>query len=419
MAYQSPKGMHDIVPEDQPTWEKIRQTARDIAESFNFSRIDTPIMEMSDIFERSLGEATDIIEKQMFFVKTKGGDKMVLRPEGTAPVMRAYYEHNLSKLGHPAKIYYFGPMFRYEQPQAGRFRQFHQAGFEILGGESDPVYDAEIMLAAFRFLEDAKVKNLTIRINSIGCLKCRSGYVKKLEAYYRKFQKKVCKDCQHRLDTNPLRLLDCKNEICQPIKAEAPIMLDHLCDSCKTHFKKVLEYLDELGLPYMMDSYLVRGLDYYNRTVFEIFSEGFNFAVAGGGRYDYLAEMLKIGKLSAIGASVGIERVVEILKATGKAALPKNPARVFLIHMGDEAKKKGLSLVEEFRSAHVKVSESFGKDSLKSQLRVADKEKADIALILGQKEVFEESIIIRDMKNSAQETVPLKKVVEEVKKRLK
>ncbi len=418
-VFQSLKGMHDILPEDQPIWEKIRQVTKDTADSFNFVRIDTPIMESAEIFERGLGQSTEVVEKQMFFVKTKGDDKMVLRPEGTTPVVRAYYEHNLSRLGQPAKIYYFGPMFRYEQPQAGRFRQFYQAGFEILGGEADSVYDAEVILTTFRFLEELKLKNLTVKINSIGCHKCRPAYVRKLESYYRKNQKKICKDCQHRLDTNPLRVLDCKNEICQPIKAEAPVILDYLDETCKNHFKKVLEYLDELKLPYMIDSYLVRGLDYYNRTVFEIFSEGFNFAIAGGGRYDYLAELLKVGKLSAMGSSIGIERVVEILKATGKTFPVKNASRVFLIHMGEEAKKKGLALVEEFRNAHVKINESFGRESLKSQLRVADREKAELALILGQKEVFEESIIIRDMRNSAQETVPLKKVVEEVKKRLK
>lgn len=419
LVFQSPKGMHDILPEDQAMWEKVRQVTRDISESFNFSRIDTPMMETSEIFERGLGEATDIVEKQMFFVKTKGGDKMVLRPEGTTPVMRAYFEHNLSKLGHPAKLYYFGPMFRYEQPQAGRFRQFHQAGFEILGGEGDPVYDAEVILATYRFLEELKIKNLTIKINSIGCHKCRPPYVRKLEGYYRKNQKNICKDCQNRLDSNPLRVLDCKNEICQLIKAEAPVILDYLCENCKTHCKKVLEYFDELKLPYIMEPHLVRGLDYYNRTVFEIFAEGFNFAIAGGGRYDYLAEILKLGKLAAMGSAIGVERVVEVLKAAGKTFAPRNYPRVFLIHIGEEAKKKGLALVEEFRKSNVRVSESFGRDSLKSQLRVADKEKADFALILGQKEVFEESIIIRDMKNSAQETVPLKKIVEEVKKRLR
>lgn len=419
LVFQSPKGMHDIIPSDQPTWEKLRETATDVATSLNFLRIDTPILESAEIFERSVGQETDIVQKQMFFIKTKGGDRLVLRPEGTAPVVRAYFEHSLSKLGHPVKLYYFGPMFRYEQPQAGRFRQFYQYGFEILGGDSDPIYDAESISAPYRFLQEAKIKNLEIHINSIGCLKCRSAYIRKLEGYYRKNQKKLCKNCQARIGVNTLRLLDCKEEGCQELKNEAPVILNFLCESCRDHFKKVLEYLDELKLPYIVDSYLVRGLDYYNRTVFEIFVEGFNFAVAAGGRYDFLAEMLKLGKLSAVGSTVGIDRVVEILKASGKAAVPKNQPRVFLIHIGDEAKKRALSLVEELREANIKVSESLGRESLKSQLRIADKEKSDLALILGQKEVFEESIIIRDMKNSVQENVPLKKLVEEVKKRLK
>ncbi|MBI5401208.1 histidine--tRNA ligase [Candidatus Wolfebacteria bacterium] len=417
-VFHSPKGMHDILPGDQPFWEKIRQLTKDIAESFNFLRIDTPMMEMAEIFERGIGEETEIVGKQMFFVKTKG-ERMVLRPEETAPVMRAYFEHGLSRLGHPAKLYYFAPMFRYEQPQAGRFRQFYQAGFEIIGGESDPIYDAETILVAHRFLQDAKIKNATIHINSIGCHKCRPAYVRKLESYFRKNQKKICKNCQGRLNVNPLRLLDCKDEDCQAIRSGAPVILDYLCENCKTHLKKVLEYLDELKLPYLIDSYLVRGLDYYNRTVFEIYAEGFNFALAGGGRYDYLAEMLKIGKATAMGASIGIERVIEVLKASGKTMPMKNPPRVFLIHIGEAAKKKSLVMIEEFRKNNIRVSESFGRESLKSQLRMADKEKTELALILGQKEVFEESIIIRDMKNSTQETVSLKKVMEEVKKRLK
>ncbi len=419
LSYQSPKGMHDILPEDQPLWEKLRQTAKSTADFYNFSRIDTPIVEVAELFERSAGVSSDIVEKQMYFVKTKGGDRLVLRPEGTAPVVRAYFEHGLSRMGQPVKLYYTGPIFRYEQPQSGRYRQHYQVGFEILGGENDPIYDAQAILAPYKFLEDVKIKNVMVHINSIGCPKCRPNYQKKLEAYYKKYQKKICKDCQRRLATNSMRLLDCKEEKCQPVKAEAPVILDYLCESCKNHFKRVLEFLDELKLPYMIDPYLVRGLDYYNRTVFEMFSEGFNFAIASGGRYDYLAEMLRLGRLSAVGGSLGLERIVEVLKESGKsAALQKYQPKIFFIHIGDEAKKRGLVMLEEFKKSGIKVSESFGKESLKSQLRLADKDKAQLALILGQKEVFEGSIIIRDMVNGAQETVPLEKVVEEVKRKL-
>ncbi len=318
MSYQSVKGMHDTLPEDQPMWDKIRSTTKHVGDFYNFMRIDTPMLEHADLFERGLGTGTDIVEKEMFVVKTKGGDKLVLRPEFTAAVMRAYYQHGLSKYGQPVKLCYEGPVFRYEQPQAGRYRQFHQAGFEILGGECDPLYDVQIILASYRYLEELKIKNATVHINSIGDHKCRPAYVKKLQQYYKKNENRICKDCKHRMTANPLRVLDCKDEKCQPVKAEAPMILDYLCGDCKTHFKKTLEYLDEVKIPYNVDPYLVRGLDYYSRTVFEVFVEGFGFAVAGGGRYDYLSETLKLGKLTAVGSAIGIERVIEILKATGK-----------------------------------------------------------------------------------------------------
>lgn len=419
MAYQSVKGMHDILPEEQPLWDKVRSATKHVGEFYNFQRIDTPILESADIFERGLGTGTDIVEREMFVVKTKGGDKLVLRPETTAATMRAYYQHGLSQFGQPMKLYCEGPVFRYEQPQAGRYRQFNQIGFEILGAESDPVYDAQAILVAYRAIEELKIKNVTVHINSIGCHKCRGAYIKKLESHYKKNGQKICKDCKNRLGSNPLRVLDCKEEKCQLVKAEAPVILDFLDAECKAHFMKVLEYLDEVKIPYYIDSYLVRGLDYYSKTVFEFFVEGMDIAIGGGGRYDYLSEALKLGKLSAVGSAIGVERVIEAMKASGKTVAAKGAAKVFLTHMGDEAKKRGLSLIEEFRKGGLRVGESFGKDSLKSQMRVADKEQVQLTLILGQKEVFEESIIIRDMETGAQESVPLEKVVEEVKKRLK
>ena len=418
-AYQSVKGMHDILPDDQPLWDKVRTATKHVGEFYNFLRIDTPILESAELFEKGLGARTDIVEKEMFVVKTKGGDKLVMRPEFTSAVMRAYFQHGLGQFGQPVKLYYEGPVFRHEQPQAGRFRQFYQAGFEILGAESDPIYDAQTILGVYRILEELKVKNVTVHINSIGCHKCRTAYIKKLEAYYKKNAQKICKNCKARLTHNPLRVLDCKDEKCQLIKADAPIILDFLDTECKAHFTKVLEYLDEVKIPYLIDSHLVRGLDYYNRTVFELFTEGIAYAIGGGGRYDYLSETLKLGKLSAVGSAIGMERVIEALKASGKGVAAKASAKVFLVHMGDEAKKRGLALIEEFRKAGLRVNESFGKDSLKSQLRVADKDRAHFAMILGQKEVFEGSIIIRDMQTGTQESVPLERAVEEIKKRLK
>ncbi len=420
LLIQSPKGMHDILPGEQPWWEKVRRTSQETANFYNFLRIDTPILEPTEIFERGTGVTTDIVEKEMFTLRTKGGDRLALRPENTPGIVRAYFEHGLSRTSQPLKVYYFGPFFRYQQPQFGRFRQFHQIGFEILGGEDDPIYDAQIILASFRLIEDLKIKKPSIQINSLGCKNCRTLYRKKLTDYYRKLSNKLCKDCRRRLTLNPLRLLDCKNENCQKLKASAPIMLDYLCSSCRSHFRGVLEYLDEVGLPYTLNTHLVRGLDYYNRTVFELFSEGFNIALGGGGRYDYLGELLGARKsvLPAVGCALGAEVIIEIMKAQEIAGLPKSRAKVFFVQMGKPAKKRGLSLIEEFRRSGIKVSESLGKESLKSQFKVADKEEAEIALILGQKEVFEDSIIIRDMKSGVQETVPLTKVVDEVKRRI-
>lgn len=449
---QSPKGMHDILPESQPFWEKVRISANKIADFYNFLRIDTPLLESADIFEKT-GEGTDIIEKEMYFLKTKGGDRLVLRPEGTAPVVRAYIQHGLSKMPQPLRLFYIGPMFRHEQPQSGRFRQHHQVGFEILGGDNDPIYDIFTILAPFRLLEELKIKNLIIHINSIGCKQCRSVYSKKLQEYYKGKQDKICKDCKKRLVSRPLRLLDCKNEKCIEIKIGAPVIIDKFCTNCKNHFKSILEYLDELSLPYSVNPYLVRGLDYYNGMVFEIFSETekekiadplrqsssdmsnenndgknqnkeskektLNFALASGGRYDGLAEMLGGPKISAIGGSVGVERAIEAMKFYGVSGVLKNEVKVFLIHIGEEAKKKNVFISEELRKVGIKTVEYFGKDSLKSQLRAANKGNAFLTLIIGQKEVFEESVIIRNMKTGVQEAVPLEKVGEEVKKRIK
>ena len=419
--FQSPKGMRDILPEDQFIWEKIRDEAVKIAGEYGYLRIDTPILESADIFERT-GEGTDIVEKQMYFIKDKKDGSLVLRPEGTAPIMRAYIQNGLNKIAQPLKLFYIGPMFRHESPQAGRYRQFYQAGFEILGADGDPIYDAQIILASLRLLEELKIKNLVIQINSIGCKHCRLAYQRKLQQYYKNHQNKICKDCRERLQPRPLRLLDCKDEKCAPIKAKAPIILDQLCGQCKKHFKNVLEYLDELSLSYNLNPHLVRGLDYYNRTVFEIFSDMPQFsglALASGGRYDHLSEMISHKQICAVGSAVGMDRVAELLKSSEIKHLPLKEQKVFLIHIGDEAKKKGLSLFEELRKAGVKAVESFGRESLKSQLKAADKSRARLSLILGQKEVFEEVIIIRDMKSGAQETAPLKKMVEEVKKMMK
>ena len=413
-----PKGMHDILPDEQPLWDKIRKVTKETADFYNFSKIETPILERVELFERSLGETSDVIEKQILVVRGKGGDSLALRPEGTAPIARAYIENGLSRLGQPLKLYYEGPMFRHEQPQAGRFRQFHQIGFEIISNDSDPIYDAQVIITSYRLLQDLKIKELNLQLNSIGCAKCRPVFRKKLLEYYSSKEKSLCGDCRRRLRLNPLRLLDCKNENCIVLKKESPSILDTICYDCKKHLKKVLEFLEEVKLPYTLNQYLVRGLDYYSKTVFEIFTEGSGLALAAGGRYDYLLEML--GKYApGVGAAIGFERLVEIIKSRGINLVGRPKPKVFLIHIGDLAKVKALSLIETLRESGLDVLESLGKESLRAQLKAADKAGSVLSLIFGQQEAFEQSIIIRDMKTGAQETVPLKKVADALKRRMK
>lgn len=423
---QSPKGMHDILPQDQMWWDRIRKELQYISDYYHFRRIETALMERAEVFEKTLGATTDIVEKQMFVFNSRSGDRMALRPEATASIVRSYLQHGLSHLGQPLKLFYMGPFFRKEQPQSGRFRQFHQAGFEILGGADEPVYDAQIILAMFRLLERLKIKNIMLHINSIGCRICRPNYRKKLIEYYKNPEFKLCHDCRRRLRENPLRLLDCKNESCREYKNDAPISLDSLCVYCSKHLKGALEFLDELKLPYQVDHRLVRGLDYYSRTVFEFFTEAvsddgqkFDFALGGGGRYDYLMETFGSRTAGAVGGAFGLERIIEVMKALKVNVSAKPKPSVFFIHIGETAKKKSMALIESIREEGIPVFESLGKDSLAAQLRSANKEGSVCALIFGQKEAFEDSIIIRDLYNSVQETVPLKKMLAEVKKRLK
>ena len=415
-GYQSVKGMHDILPKDQLYWDKIRTETKNLADYYHYGRIDTPLVEQADLFEKGVGEATDIVEKQMFVLKG-GKDKLVLRPEGTASVVRAYLQHGLTHRPQPVKLYYIGPMFRKERPQEGRFRQFHQAGFEIIGDGNDAIYDAQIVLSCYRLLESLKIKKLDIQINTIGCKVCRPDYRRRLVDYYKK--KKVCDNCERRLKTNPLRILDCKDNKCQEFKKDAPVILDCLCADCKSQFKGVLEYLEELGLPYSLNNYLVRGLDYYNQTVFEIFAEGSDGALASGGRYDYLAKILGGKDASAVGVGIGLERVIAAMKKNEVKLIAKQKPKVFFIHVGSLAKKKSLGLIEELKNAGVRIGEALGKGSLQAQLRQADKDEAVIALIFGQKEAFEKSIIIRDLATGSQESVLLDKFIKEVKKKLK
>ncbi len=415
--FQSVKGMTDILPKDQAWWRAVWQAGQNISELYDFYFIETPILESAGLFESGVGMATDIVEKQMYVFKTKGGERVTLRPEGTAPVMRSYLEHHLGYFSSPLKVCYHGPMFRYERPQAGRERQHHQWGFEIIG-DSDPVYDGQIIFATLDFLRALKFKDLVLKINTIGCRVCRPTYRQKLKDYYRSRKDKLCNDCLRRYEKNPMRLLDCKETECQELRAKAPIILDYLCQNCNAHFRNVLELVEDSSVSYDPDPYLVRGLDYYNRTVFEVLAPGGTLSLGGGGRYDYLSEFLGGRPMPSVGVALGVERIILAMKEQNIPPNAKGKTKIFFVAVGDQAKKSSLKLISQLRSAGVAVAESLGKKSLKAQLKSANKIGAPLSLLFGQKEVFDGSIIVRDMQTGAQENVMLDKMIEEVKKRL-
>ena len=422
LKFQTPTGMHDILPKDQAYFRKIYNVVENIANFYGFGKINTPILEQSELFSKGVGLDTDIVQKEMFHLKTRGGDHLSLRPEGTAPVVRAYMQKGMINLPQPVKLWYFGPFFRYEKPQAGRFRQFWQFGIEVLG-EKGPVIDAQIIQIFYNILKDLKLKNLLVEINSIGDSQCRPYYKKLLKNYLRSRERLLCTDCRRRLKTNPLRILDCKQERCQSIISQAPESIDNLCDTCHQHFKEVLEFLDEAEISYRLNPYLVRGLDYYTKTVFEIVEDSAQGkalgVLVGGGRYDNLAKILGRRDIPGTGGAAGIERIITSMKETGGTVSRVTPPKIFLSQVGKLAKRKSLKLFEEFRKAKISIIESFGRDSLRAQLARANKLGVSYTLILGHKEAIDGTIIVRNMKTGKQKTVKMYKVVKEMQKNLK
>lgn len=444
---QTPKGTHDILPVDAPYWDHVMNVAENTANFYGFNKIETPHFEKTELFLRTLGETTDITEKQMYSFRTRGGDSLTLRPEGTAAIARAYIQHGMQTLPQPVKLYYAGSFFRHENPQRGRYRELHQFGFEILG-EQDVVTDALIIRLMYTILVELGFQNIAVQINSIGDEESRAAYRKELMAFYRRRFNSLCKDCKRRVKENPLRLLDCKEKLCIQLREEAPQMLKSLSEASKKRFATLLEFLDDGSIPYFINPYLVRGLDYYTDTVFEMFvncedgsvsseentpeenMSGENtpkealdkplpIAVAGGGRYDGLVKLLGGKPTPAVGGSLGLDRIIMEMKTLNLRFPKKHTPRVFLVQLGPAAKKKTFALLEEFRKAGMPVSESMGKDSIKSQLRIAEKVESSYALILGQKEALDRTVIVREMETGMQETVFLKDVVETVKAKLK
>ena len=418
---QPPRGMRDLLPGEQPYWSQIRRVASKLGHEYGFQRIDTPVVEYANLYTRSIGEGTDIVDKEMYTFTTRGGDKVALRPEFTAGLCRAYSQHGMNVLPKPVKLFSMGPVYRYDRPQEGRYREHWQANFDIFG-EQDAILDAQVIQLAHRVVTSLGIKNVQFQVNSIGCPKCRNEYQDLLVAYLESKKQKLCQNCKKRMETNPLRVLDCKEDKCMQVSSNAPQSVDHLCGECHVHFKNLLEYLDELDLPYVINPRLVRGLSYYSKTVFEIWSgdeEGKKHSLGGGGRYDYLVETLGGEHTPAIGFGLGLDRLVGEMKRVKAKTYVEPKPKVFLAQLGDLAKKKSLRLFAELQKNGIFVAESFGRGSLKSQLRVADRLGVEITLIVGQKEALDETAIMKDMVSGTQETVSHAKLVNAVKKILK
>jgi len=428
LKFQSPKGMRDIFGKDQEYFDKIYEVAKKIATFYGFKKIETPMLEDTELFSKGIGLSTDVVRKQMFSFKTRGGDDLTLRPEGTAPIVRAYIEKGMRSFPGPSKFWYFGPMFRYEKPQKGRYRQFWQFGLETMR-ESSVVRDAEIIAIFYEILKRLKIKNLIVEVSSIGDKCCRPDYVQILKKYLKSKKQYLCSNCLKRLKDNPLRVLDCKKKKCQIVVSQAPKIIDHLCKNCHKDFKDLLEFLEELEIPYILNPYLVRGLDYYTRTVFEIFSVdkdvqnlSTKLALGGGGRYDLLIDLLGEKReegTPAVGAALGIDRIAELMKKDGIVVGKKQKPQIFIAQVGALAKRKSLKLMGEFSTARISVLEAFGKDSLRVQLKMADKSGVKYTLVLGQKEALDGIILVRNMSTGKQTKVALDKIVGKMKRTLK
>lgn len=417
--FQRPAGTHDILPEDQPYWEYVTDFAVRLARRAGFERIDVPIFEATDLFARGIGAATDVVEKEMYTFADKGGESLTLRPEFTAGVVRAYIEHGTHVRPQPVKLYSIGPVFRYDRPQAGRFRQFHQFNMEILG-EMDPAADLEVMLITWDLHAGLGFRDLSFQLNSTGCPRCRPGYIRVLQEYYFGRRDEVCEDCRRRMERNPLRVLDCKVGTCQPVIEAAPSILDHLCQECADHFGRLRQYLDMLGRPYTLNHRLVRGLDYYTKTVFEVWAGGIGAqaAVCGGGRYDGLAEILGGPPTPGVGVAAGIERIIMVMKAEGLTVPPLPAPAVFIAHLGDRARREAVRLADKLRRAGVAVWMAFGERSLKSQMREADKRGARWVVVLGENELSRGVAAVRDMTAGEQTDVGLEGLVSWLRERV-
>lgn len=420
MAFQKPRGTVDLIPEDTQVWRYLEQQIQSICDRYNYAELRTPMFENTDLFRRGVGETTDIVEKEMYTFESRGGDSLTLRPEGTAPTVRAYVEHKLyGDPNQPVKLYYMGPMFRYERPQAGRQRQFHQFGIETIGSH-DPAVDAEVISLAAQLFKSLGIQHVTLELNSVGCSTCRPIHREKLVAYLTPHKEELCKDCQSRLERNPMRILDCKESRCKAITAQAPSILDHLCSDCDEHFAHVKGYLNQLDIVYEVNPKLVRGLDYYTRTAFEFMegSIGAKSTICGGGRYNGLVEQVGGPDQPGIGFGMGIERLLLALSAQGVELPIQKGIDVFLIALGEDSNRERVRLLQQLRQAGLRAECDYMDRKMKAQLKAADRIGARFAIIFGDDELANGVVQLKDLTTGDQQEIALASIVNQCKERL-
>lgn len=420
MAINIPRGTADVLPGEVELWQFIENRAREICKRYNYAEIRTPIFEHTELFQRGVGETTDIVEKEMYTFLDKGDRSLTLRPEGTAAVVRSYVENKMyGDPNQPTKLFYIGQMFRYERPQAGRMRQFTQFGIEAIGSH-DPAIDAEVIALAMRLYKELGLANLRLEINSVGCKTCRPVHREHLLKHLEGVKDQLCEDCQSRLERNPLRILDCKNEKCQQLTIDSPTITEHLCEECDPHFEAVKAHLDRLGIAYHVNQRMVRGLDYYTRTAFEIMAEGFGAitTICGGGRYNGLVAEVGGNDMPGIGFAMSIERVLLTLKSQGIELPISKGLDCYLVALGEEAEKASLSILDPLRNAGISCDKDYVGRKMKAQFKAADRYGAKFVLILGEDELANQQILIKNMANGEQKKVSFNDYVTVIKELL-
>lgn len=413
MQYRKVKGVRDVLPDEQPYWRYIEKKIYEITTLYGYQRIDPPILEQTDLFIRGVGDTTDIVEKEMYSFQDKGEHLVTMRPEFTAGFMRAYLENGMHKLPKPVKLFSMGPIFRYEAPQSGRFRQHTQFNVEAIG-EQDPALDAEVMSIAWQLYSELGFTGLKFQLNSTGCPECRPAFVDTLKRYYRNHLDEICEDCKRRLDRNALRLLDCKQDQCQPVIAGAPVVSEHLCEECETHFDKLKTYLDLAGRDYEINHRLVRGLDYYTKTVFEVWVQGIGSqnAMCGGGRYDGLIQQLGGEPTPGIGFGSGIERIILSMQEQGLEPEPLPQPPVYLAHFGEAARQKAIQLTFALREHHIGALLAFGSKSMKAMMRDANRKNVRYVILIGDDELQKQVVAVKNLQDGSQEDVAMDAVLD-------